>query len=193
VTRFHARLTASAAVLLLGALALSACADDTATTAPATPIPGASAPISGSGVKDSPAPDADADLSCDGILPADTVKDFTDAGWASRQDPFYVGNIELTGGIQCTWGDPSVASDQVQVFGWAPVTAEQIDEITSELVDSGWKKLDENGVVYITAPEEMIMSRDDDGYGMTYRIRDDDIAVSDTKQGLLLVEWPPAD
>ncbi|QAY61079.1 hypothetical protein ET475_14520 [Microbacterium protaetiae] len=186
-----ARHALAATAVLAGALALTACADgDSGTVAPATPEPGASAPISGSQVTS--APSQNAEPTCDTILPSDTVEDFVDAGWAARQDPFYVGNIELSDGIQCTWGDPKVASDQVQVYGWAPLSAQQSDEITTELIDSGWEKIDGDGVVYLTAPEEMIMSRDEDGYGMTYRLSDHDIAVSDTKQGLLLVEWPPS-
>ncbi|WP_051191576.1 hypothetical protein [Microbacterium luticocti] len=143
----------------------------------------------------SPRPDASptpvGDPTCERIIPQTTVDAFTQAGWTSRQDPFYVGNIELAGGIQCTWGDATVASDQVQVFGWAPIDAETAGQVEKELLDSGWKEFSEDGAVYLTATGTMIMNPDDDGYGMTYRITDGQIIFADTKQGLLLIQWPP--
>jgi len=186
VTPVRARQLLAAAVLAGTALVLTACGDD-ATPPASTPHPAASAPISGSAVDGSPSPTAEADgePTCENILPAETVAAFTDTGWTSRQDPFYVGNIELVGGLQCIWGNPEVASDDVQVYGWAPLTSDQAAQVTTELTDQDWTRSDEDGAVYFTAPEGGAM-------GMAYRLSDGAIAVSDTKQGLLLVEWPPA-
>jgi hypothetical protein len=128
---------------------------------------------------------------CEGIISSVTVDDLTKLGWEARQDPFYVGNIELAGGIQCTWGDPGVASDQVQVYGWAPMDDAVKAEVTKELLDSGWKEFDEDGATYLTATGHMIMNPDEDGYGITFRLGDGQISVADTKQGLQLVQWPP--
>jgi hypothetical protein len=64
-------------------------------------------------------------------------------------------------------------------------------EVKKELLDSGWKELDEDGVTYITATGTMVMNPDDEGYGITYRLGDGEITLADTKQGLLLVQWPP--
>jgi len=176
--------------LALGAiiLGLAACAGESGTSAPATP--GASAPIAGSQVTPTTAgtdaaTDTPATLSCEAILPAETVEAFTDAGWTSRQDPFYVGNTELTGGLQCIWGNPEVASDDVQVYGWAPLTGDEAQQVTDELTAQGWVESEENGATYFVAP-------DDASTGMAYRLTDDELTVSDTKQGLLLIEWPPA-
>ena len=66
----------------------------------------------------------DADPTCQTIIPAATATDFADTGLTAREDPFYIAGILLPDGIQCTWGDQSVASDQVQVYGWAPITAD---------------------------------------------------------------------
>jgi hypothetical protein len=174
-------------LFLCGALALTACGGTDDETAPVTtPRPGASAPISGSAVDDSPTPTADGneEPTCEGILPAETVAAFTDTGWTSRQDPFYVGNIEMSGGLQCVWGNPEVASDDVQVYGWAPLTSDLAAQVTTELTDQGWTKSAGDDAVVFTSP-------DDGGMSMAYRLTDDEITVSDTEQGLLLIEWPP--
>lgn len=180
------------AVVVAAAVTLAGCASaspaPTATATGRAQQPQPTATVSGSGDNPTPA----GDPTCDTIIPASTVDTFEKAGWVSREDPFFIGNIELPGGIQCTWGDAKVASDQVQVYGWAPITAEQVQEVTSELVDSGWKKFTENDVTYITATGDMILNADDQGYGMTYAFGDGHITFADTKQGLLLVEWPPA-
>jgi len=188
VTRPHTRSLALA--LTLGALTigLTACGGDSGISATATP--GASAPIAGSQVTPTTAgtdaaTDAPAELSCETILPAETVEAFTDAGWTSRQDPFYVGNTELVDGLQCIWGNPEVASDDVQVYGWAPLTGDEPQQVTDELTAQGWVESEENGATYFVAPDDAPM-------GMAYRLTDDQLTVSDTKQGLLLIEWPPA-
>jgi hypothetical protein len=189
------RTPAIGVVLLLSAtLALAGCASSAtpsaAPTADATvTVPAPTETVSGSEAPTGPdAPSGEP--TCDGIIPSTTVEAFTKEDWTFREDPFYVGNINLAGGIQCTWGNASVASDQVQVFGWAPMTDAQRGEVEKELVDSGWKKFTEDGVEYITATDDMIMNPDDDGYGMTYRFGKGQITFADTKQGLLLVEWP---
>ncbi|WEG07451.1 hypothetical protein PU630_09245 [Microbacterium horticulturae] len=181
----HIALALSCGALLV---ALTACGDDSATSAPATP--GASAPIAGSQV--TPTADATDDTvgdpgtpTCEAILPAETVSAFTDAGWTSRQDPFYVGNTELSDGLQCIWGNPEVASDDVQVYGWAPLSGDEAQQVTDELTAQGWVESEENGAKYFVAPDDAPM-------GMAYRIAGDELTVSDTKQGLLLIEWPPA-
>ncbi len=164
---------------------LAGCTNDPGTAAPTAPGPVASAPISGSGVSDSPSPSATPKLTCDSMLIAGTVEQFAEVGWTSRQDPFYVDNIQLPGGIQCIWGDPEVPSDNVQVYGWAPVTADLAAQVTTELTGQGWKKTADGTATVFTPPENTPM-------GLAYRLSDGGISVSDTTQGLLLVEWPPA-
>jgi len=190
-----ARTSMTIAVAVLAVLILAGCAgpSEPAVT-PTVPL------VSPGGEPDRPAPSITApaptagsvgEPTCESIISKVTVDDLTKLGWKAREDPFYVGNIELPGGIQCTWGDPEVASDQVQVFGWAPLDPSLEAEVKNELLSSGWKELDEDGVTYITATGSMVMNPDDDGYGITYRLEDGEIALADTKQGLLLVQWPP--
>jgi hypothetical protein len=180
---------AAAALATFVAVTLSSCAGSPAPTAsgstasarPSSPVATPSA---------SEAPPA-ADPTCDTIIPQTTVSSLEDAGWSSQQDPFYIGNTEIPDGLQCTWGDTTVASDHVQIYGWAPITADQADAAKKDLLGQGWREVDVDGAVYITAGKDMIMDPDDDGYGMTYRFGDGWVTVADTKQGLVLVEWPP--
>ena len=84
-------------------------------------------------------------------------------------------------------GDYSVASDHVQVFGWAPASDTEAQTARSELLASGWKSI---GDEYITENPSNVLNPDSDGYGMTYQFGDGWITLADTKQGLLLVERP---
>lgn len=182
----------SAAALLLPVLLLAACSSpDTPQTTPTTPAPGTAVPTS-------PAPtpsDGDAapsdEPTCETILPAATVADFEDQGWTARAEPFRIGTIEIAEGIQCTWGDYSVATDHVQVYGWAPLAADEVDDAQSELLDSGWRREEGEDGVYITESAETVMAPDDNGYGFTYFFGDGFVTLADTKQTLVLVEWPP--
>ena len=133
-----------------------------------------------------------ADPSCDTIIPEDTVADFADAGWTVQSQPFRAGSIELAGGIQCTWGDYTVATDHVQIFGWAPIDDAQTEDAIDELVASGWRREEGDGGVYVTESAETAIATDEDGYGLTYFFTEGSVEMADTKQSLLLVEWPPA-
>ncbi len=182
-------------VLLAATLALAGCAGSPAPApTPTGPVVSGGSQTQDPSATGAPSPSATpaGPPTCAGIIPADTVDAFTEAGWTSREDPFYVGNIELPDGIQCTWGNAKIASDQVQVFGWAPLDADQARAVKEELLGSGWKEFEENGAVYLTATGDMVMNPDDDGYGMTYRLDDGQITLADTRQGLLLIQWPPA-
>ena len=46
--------------------------------------------------------------------------------------------------------------------------------------------------VYVTESPETAIATDEEGYGMTYLFGDGWVKLADTKQGLLLIEWPPA-
>lgn len=62
----------------------------------------------------------------------------------------------------------------------------------AELVSEGWVREDSDRGVYITADARTSLSKDAEGYGMTYLFGRGWVAVSDTKQGLILIE-PKAD
>lgn len=149
----------------------------TSTTAPHTASPSAE-----------PVPDP----TCDAIIPATTVADFASVGWSVKAQPFRIGAEEIPGGVQCTWGDYTTATDHVQIFGWAPIAAADAETAQATLVGEGWKKEEGTAGVYVTEAANSAIATDADGYGVTYLFGDGWVTFADTKQGLLLVEWPPA-
>jgi hypothetical protein len=186
----RARMTVLTAGLALVALALAACApaDNKPETTPTTPPPPTA-------VATSPAPTpsstgAAAEPTCDTIIPESTVADFEELGWTAKSDVFRVGGTEIPGGIQCTWGDYSVATDHVQVFGWAPIDEDEASEQQAQLIDSGWRREDADDGVYVTESADSAIATDDDGYGFTYFFGDGYVTLADTKQSLLLVDRP---
>ena len=132
-----------------------------------------------------------ADPTCETIIPESTAKDFANIGWSVKEDSFFIGETRLTGGLQCTWGDYSVPSDHVQVFGWAPITGDEAATARNSLLSSGWREV-EGAPGYITENPDTAVAPDEDGYGLTYLFGDGWVKLADTKQGLLLVEWPLA-
>lgn len=134
-----------------------------------------------------------ADPTCDTIIPQDVVDDFGNANWTSQPDVFRIGETEIPGGIQCTWGDADVASDHVQMFGWAPIDADTASQQQAALLQQGWfSENGPDGTTYITEDKSTALAPDEDGYGWTYQFGDGWVKFSDTKQGLLLVDWPPS-
>ncbi|TDN92581.1 hypothetical protein [Microbacterium sp. BK668] len=98
--------------------------------------------------------------------------------------------MEIPDGVQCIWGDFSTASDQVQIFGWAPISEDLAESAESELVGQGWRREDSPEGVYVTENPDTAVSVDEEGYGLTYLFGDGWVKYADTKQGILLVEWP---
>lgn len=183
------RLIAVAGVLA-ATVVLAGC---TAGNAPTPTAP----PVSESPSSPAPTPDATAsalpvgDPTCETIIPADTAEDFKDLGWSAQVETFRIGQVELTDGIQCTWGDYSVATDHVQIFGWAPIEPSLADSSQSDLLADGWRREDGPEGIYITESTATAIAPDSDGYGITYLFGPGWVKIADTKQGLLLVEWPP--
>lgn len=139
-----------------------------------------------------PTPEPQADPTCETIIPADVVASFEEANWTFREEVFRVGATEVPDGITCTWGDMSVASDHVQMFGWAPLDADQSAQLQSTLLQEGWLREEGSTGTYITEDPDTAVAPDDEGYGWTYLFGDGWVTFADTKQGLVLVEWPSA-
>ena len=195
MTRHLTRLAAMLAIASTAMLA-SACTSSAPEPTPlASETAGAAAPAS-------PAPEPDAspssdavssdEPSCDTIISPATAADFDSLGWTALADSFVVGSVALPEGIQCVWGDFSTATDHVQIFGWAPITATQAETAEGDLVADGWTREESDDGVYITENPDTAIALDGDGYGLTYLFGDGWVKYADTKQGLLLVQWPPA-
>lgn len=187
------RSLSAAGTAMLAAVLLTACTTPTAPDA-APSAPPAVTPTAPTEATPTDTPDADAgEPTCETIIPSTTAADFRSLGWTVQTEAFRVGATELSGGIQCKWGDSSVTSDRIQMFGWAPIEADAVQDAVDELVASGWKREDgSDGLIYVTEDPDWAIGKDADGYGITYLFGDDWVKIADTKQSLVLVEWPPA-
>lgn len=166
------------------ALSLAACAPEP--DAGGAPTPGASDAAEGQ------TPTAAAEPTCETIIPADVVSQFDELGWTASEQDFHIGTLVVPDGIHCVWGDHSVASDQVQIYGWAPIDDATAAEAQASLEEQGWIREEADGTVLLTEDPAYAIVTDDEGYGMTYEFGDGWVRLADTKQGLVLVGWPPA-
>ncbi|WP_460774286.1 hypothetical protein [Microbacterium sp. GXF7504] len=178
---------AAASVLLLvgcgGAAEEAPTATPTADAVTSTPTPEPTV---------TPTEDADAVPTCETLILPEVVESFTEQGWTAEADTFRIGATEVPEGLWCVWGDYSVASDHVQIYGWAPVDPEVARTARADLLASGWRMVDDPDHDRVTENPDTALDLDEDGYGMTYEFGDGWVIVSDTRQGLLLIERPDA-
>ncbi|MEU1970242.1 hypothetical protein ABZ477_01140 [Microbacterium sp. NPDC019599] len=187
-------LTRLAAMLAIASTALLASA-----CAPSAPVtePEPSETVDASVESPAPEPETTPDVepaateepTCETIIPPETAADFASLGWTNLADIFQVASVQIPEGLQCVWGDFSTATDHVQIYGWAPITAEQAATAENELVADGWIREDSAEGVYITENPETAANVDEQGYGLTYLFGDGWVKYADTKQGIVLVEW----
>lgn len=190
LTRFAAAFALTATALLATACAPSTSGADSDPTANATTPPTATEAPDPQATPTTGSTADSADPTCETIISSTTVADFESLGWSWLSDPFQVASIDLPGGVQCVWGDFSTASDHVQIFGWAPITEAQAATAKQELLAEGWRSEDSSEGVYVTQDPEDAVATDDQGYGLTYLFGDGWVKYADTKQGIVLVEWP---
>lgn len=173
-----------------------------ATTTEPAPAPTATQPAVDPGgapePEETPAPEETAPApepvtaTCDELITPDLVAELEGQDWTFKEEPLTIGDVAPADGIHCTWGDFSVATGNVLILAWAPLTAEESETAQAELESTGWIREDGDGTVYYTEDPAQALTTDDDGYGMTYQFGDDWVTLSDTKQGLLLIERPGA-
>ncbi|MCR2763568.1 hypothetical protein NQ152_08600 [Microbacterium sp. zg.B48] len=178
-------------VMIAAALLVASGCASTPPAQPETSQTPAPAPTSPTPTPETEAPPTPAgDPTCETIIPDQTVTDFEAVGWTARAEPFRVGELELPEGVQCIWGDFSTATDHVQIYGWAPITAKQAADAQKYLKDAGWRVEESAEGVMLTESADTTVATDADGYGLTYLFGDEWVKYADTKQGLLLVVWP---
>jgi len=185
--RFAALATLTFALVMTGC---SAAPDSSASPAPSPgPVETEEAPAP---AVETPAPadNITTEPTCESIVAASTVAALTELGWTYSENDFRLDADIVEGGIECVWGDYTVASDHVQVFGWAPLDDEASIAAQQELITSGWLRADADGHTYITEDPSYAMSTDDEGFGMTYEFGDGWVKLADAKQSLILIEWP---
>ena len=184
------RITSTAAGVLLLVAALTACGAPAEPRPSSTPDANEPTPAVTTEPVVTPAPEATAaQLTCESMISAGTVKALTDAGWTAQPKDFVVGGVDFTEGMLCFWADYSVASDHGQLYGWAPVTEADAAQAQAGLLAEGWKREDGPDGAYYTEDARYAMGTDADGYGMTYLFGDGWVRFADTKQGLILIEW----
>src|SRR5690606_16871858 len=127
-----------------------------------------------------PEPEPVPDPTCETIIPESLVADFADAGWTFSAEAFHVGEVEIPGGIMCTWGDFDVPSDHVQMFGWAPIDESLSTELQQTLVTYGWQRIEGEDGVFLTEDPDIVSAPDDEGYGLTYQFGDGWVIYADT-------------
>lgn len=188
-----ARVSAVLALVLTAAL-VAGCApasdDEAAQTPPAVSTPDPSATDDVAEPIEEPETPVYEAPTCETMISQDVVADFADAGWSPKEGPFYLGNIEVEGGIQCAWSDYEGQSGDLQLFGWAPIDEESATEAQDALTTEGWVLEEEADGVYLTENPSTAFAVDEDGYGMTYFFGAGWVSLAGTKQGLLLIDWP---
>ncbi|MCT9820387.1 hypothetical protein N3K63_08845 [Microbacterium sp. W1N] len=182
----------SASVVLVAALAACSSTPAPAETASASPSPSLSAVGPTSTPTATSTAVAVGDLTCDTLVGPDTLAELQGQGWSSQQGPFAIGDIEYPDGISCSWGDFSVASGNVLLFGWAPIEDDEAASARTALQAEGWRIEEGPDGDYLTEDPDQALTVDENGYGMTYLFGDGWVTMSDTKQGLLLIERPAA-
>lgn len=195
MTRRAPHAAAMAALAVVAALALAGCsASGAPETAPSVAATASGPTVDGSAPTDSPEPEDEPSIAptCENIIPKSLVDNFTSVGWTSQEDQLRVGATPLDGGIQCKWGDQSIASDRVQIFGWAPIDDSTAAQAVSDLTAAGWKVEKDSDGTYVTENPDWLNGRGVDGYGLTYLFGDGFVKFADTRQSLLLVDSPRA-
>jgi len=127
---------------------------------------------------------------CDTLIAPSTIEIFDSHGWTFKEREFRVSGEVIEGGLECVWGDYTVASDHVQVFGWAPLGASESSSMQQLLLSNGWTRADEGDRTYITEDPAHSIGVDEAGFGMTYEFGDGWVTLADTKQGLVLIKRP---
>ncbi len=175
------------ALLLSGCTSAAPSADPTPTGNAVSPTPTEALP----GPTPDTSPTTGGAVTCDSMIVSDTLAEFKSKGWTAKQTPFTFEtqppSAPIDGGLICTWANYSVASGNLIEFGWAPISTADAETVAAQLEKEGWRREPADSGFYITQDPSRVITVDDKGYGMTYQFGDGWVAVSDTKQNLLLM------
>ncbi len=179
------RLARAALPLAIGAILLSACTGTPGaqpTEVVTAPPPGADPSPSGLPTATPVSPE---DLTCENLIAEDALAGFEAEGWTSEEGEFAINDLVLDG-ISCTWAQSGDTTDNLVVFGWAPITADEAQQTQTQLESVGWTAEESADGLYLSEAD----AQNPDAAGMTYLFGDGWVTVSDTKPGLLLIEQP---
>ena len=183
-------LTSAALLAALSACAAQPESGPTPTSTPTATAEATATPSPEPSETEQPEEEPATDPTCETIIADSTIAIFEEHGWTYREDEFRLSGEVVEGGLHCVWGDYSVASDHVQVFGWAPLSAADSSAAQQRLLAEGWTRVDEDGRTYITEDPAYSIAVDEAGYGTTYEFGDGWVTLADTKQGLVLIQRP---
>lgn len=131
---------------------------------------------------------------CENTVTAETLASLQAAGWTAGQieDPWYIVE-DFPAGISCTWGDYTIATDNVSWLAWAPVPDAQAEGLINALLaQGGWVREDGAEGVYITAVDaDRMPMTDAEGYATTYLFADGQVKAATTKSELVAITAPP--
>lgn len=148
-------------------------------SASAAPTPTATAP---------PVAPTRAEATCENIMHPGFTTDWLPAR-VEEPEPLF------TGGIQCWWAaDPTVGTDNVLLYGWAPATREVWDALVAERTaetDAEWFTEEDDRGIYLTHKTDYWV-QDAEGYGTTYLFTGDAILFAQTKAETADVVGPPS-
>lgn len=185
-------MTALALILASGFLAGCAAAETPTTRESDSPAASATPPATPTPTP-TPTPEPVV-ATCENTVTAETLTSLQAAGWTAGQveDPWYIVE-DFPAGISCTWGDYTIASDNVSWLAWAPVPDAQAEGLISALLaQGGWLREDGAEGVYITAADaDMMPMTDAEGYAMTYLFADGQVKAATTKSALVAITAPP--
>lgn len=179
----------SAAALLLAGCTSSE-QPDPVETAPVSAETGA--PVAGPDPTSSPEATEEpvVELDCASILSPQSVEQFEQVGWTSKQEPFVIAETEQPDGIQCMWADFTVGSGNLLLFAWAPTDDELAASLQSKLIAQGMIREEGPEGIYITEDARFAPTVDEDGYGFTYLFGDGWVTAAETRASLSFIVRP---
>lgn len=193
MTSHRFRPTIAIVALTLALAGLAGCASTPEPEASADPTAGPSTSVEPTAAPTTAPPVSAADVTCEQLLPQEVLDAFAASGWTVQKEDFAIGHVTLDDGLWCKWGDfTGTASDGGQIYGWALISADEADDTQASLVSEGWVREEAAAGVYITENPDTTVATDAEGYGMTFLFGDGWVTVSDTKEGLLIINRPGA-
>ncbi len=195
MTRRAPHAAAITALAVVTALALAGCsASGAPETAPSVAATASGPAVDGSAPTDSPEPEDEPSIAptCENIIRSLWSTTSRASGGHRRRISSASARRRSTAASSASGATRAIASDRVQIFGWAPIDDSTAAQAVSDLTAAGWKVEKDSDGTYVTENPDWLNGRGVDGYGLTYLFGDGFVKFADTRQSLLLVDSPRA-
>jgi hypothetical protein len=171
--------------VLSGCTSAAPSADPTTTGNAVSPTPTEALP----GPTPDASPTAGGAVTCDSMIVSDTLAEFKTKGWTAKQTPFTFEtqppSAPIGGGLICTWANFRSPRQPDRVRLGTHQLGRCRNGVRAAREEAGAAKRRVRLLHH--AGSVRVITVDDKGYGMTYLFGDGWVAVSDTKQNLLLM------